>query len=130
MATDTNGRSISSVLHDIVQNMQDIVRSQLRLARIELGEEIAKAKTAGILLAMGAVSGALAVLFALLAAVFALSRVMPDWAAALIVAGVIGIVGGVMFSAGRRRLREVHPIPGDTVETVKEDVQWAKQLTK
>lgn len=130
MLPETGGRSISGVLRDIVQNVQDIVRSELRLAKTELREEIVKAKTAATLLGLGAVCGFFAAFFALLAGVFALSRVVPNWAASLIVAGAVGILAGAMFYPGWKRLRAVHPIPEHTVHSVKENIQWAKQQTK
>jgi uncharacterized membrane protein YqjE len=130
MTTEPNGRPISAVIRDIVQNIQDIVRSELRLAKTELSEEIGKAKGAGSQLGLAALFGFYAMLFALLAAVFALSMVVPYWAAALIVAAVMSLAAGIMYSSGRKRLRDVHPVPEHTVETMKANIQWAKQHTK
>jgi hypothetical protein len=130
MAPDTGNRSISDVLHDIVENLQHIVHYQLRLARKEITTEVAKAKIAGLLLAAGTVSGLFAILFALWAGFLALSRVLPDWAAALIVAGTMALGAATFLAAGRNRLRRVHTLPELTVKTVKEDFQWAKQPTK
>ena len=130
MLADTSSRSISSVLRDIVQNVQDIVRSELRLAKTELGEELVKVKAAGVLLGMGAMCGFFAAFFVLLAAVFGLSNVLPSWAAALIVATAMAMMAIVMAYSGRRRLRTIHPIPEHTVETMKENIQWAKQHSK
>ena len=130
MLSDTGGRSFSDVLRDIVQNVQDIVRSEIRLARIEVEVELAKTKRAGVLLGMGAAFGFLAVLFALLAAVFALSIIVPSWAAALMVAVPVGIAAAGMWSGGLKRLRQVHPLPERAVETAKESVQWTKQQIK
>jgi cytochrome c biogenesis protein CcdA len=130
MASDIGNRSISDVLHDIVENLQHIVHFQLRLAREEITTEVAKAKIAGLLLATGAVSGLFAMLFALWAGFLALSRVLPDWAAALIVAGTMALGAVTLVAAGRTRLRKVHTLPELTVKTVKEDFQWAKQPIK
>jgi hypothetical protein len=62
----TSDRSISSVLGDIVQNIQDIVRAEIRLAKTEIGEQAQKAKVAGLVLGKGATCGFLAVPFAVL----------------------------------------------------------------
>ncbi len=78
-------RSFTEVLQDIVGNIQTIVRAEVRLARTEVAEEVHKAKPAGLAIAGGAVLGLCAVVFLLLAAVYGLSLVMPNWAAALIV---------------------------------------------
>ena len=130
MAVDENGRSIASVLRDIVLNVQDIVRAEVRLAKREVGQEALKVKTAGILLGLGAVAGFFAVLFALAAIVFALSRVMPSWAAAVVVSITMGIIGALLGFAGRHRLSLVHLIPERTAETLKEDFEWMKPQVK
>jgi hypothetical protein len=60
---------------------------------------------------MGVLCGIFAVLFMLLGLVFALSRVVPDWAAAIIVAAPMGIAAFAMTSAGRKQLGKVHSAP-------------------
>ena len=57
---------------------------------------------------------------------FALDEVMPMGWAALLTAVILGIVAAVLFVVGRNRLKQVNPKPEQTVETLKEDVQWAK----
>ncbi len=125
-----NERSISDVLQDIVGNIQEIVRSEVRLAKTEIREEATKAKSAGLLIAIFAVAALFAAFFLLLTIVYALSIVIPNWAAALLVSIVLAIVGGVALSAGLKRFKQVHPTPERTVETIKENVEWVKQQTK
>ena len=125
----TQERSISDVLQDIVGNIQDIVRSEVRLAKGELREEAAKIKASAPSLVVGGVAGLLAAFFVAWAAFYALSLVFPMWAAALIVAGLLAIVAGVAVSAGIKMLQKVHP-PVQTIASVKENVQWAKQQVK
>ena len=122
-------RPISAVLQDIVGNVQDIIRAEVRLAKTELGEEFAKVRSAGVLLAVGALMAITSVLFLLLAVVYALSLVMPPWAAALIVAAGVGIVAGVTLLVGIRRFKTIHATP-QTARSLKENFEWAKQLTK
>jgi cytochrome c biogenesis protein CcdA len=122
-------RSIAVVLQDIVRNIQDIVRSEVRLAKTELREEVTKARSASVLVGIGALAGIFSVFFFILTAVYALSLVVPDWAAALIVATGIAIVAGVTLGTGLRRFKAVHAAP-KTVASLKENVEWAKQQTK
>jgi uncharacterized membrane protein YqjE len=122
-------RTISSVLHDIVGNVQDIVRSELRLAKTELSEELGKSRAAATLLGMGAVLSLVAVLFLLLAAVYALSSVVPSWAAALIVGAGVAIIAALFFGIGLKRFKAVRAAP-KTVDSMKENVEWARQLTR
>ena len=69
-------------------------------------------------------------LFASLTLMWALDHVMDIVWAALIVAVLWAIVAAVLYSMGRRSLREMSPMPRRTVETLKEDVEWAKDRTK
>ena len=122
-------RSIADVLQDILRNIQEIVRSEVRLAKSELGDEFTKVKASAPLLVVGAVAGLLAAFFLAWAAFYALALVLPQWGAALIVAGVLAIVGGITMSAAGKALQRVQR-PEQTIASVKENVQWAKQQIK
>jgi len=123
-------RPISEVFQDIVRNIQEIVRSEVRLAKTEIREEAFKAKSAGLMLGAGAVTAIFATGFLLLTIVYALTLVMPNWAAALVVAVVTALIAAGLLTAGRSQLKQIHPSPERTVETIKENVQWARQQTK
>jgi len=123
-------RSFSDVVQDIFRNVQEIVRLEVRLAQTEIGEEAAKAKSSAVWLGAGAVMAIYAILFLLLTAVFALALVLPSWAAALIVGAALAVVASLMLTGGVRRFKQIHPAPERTVETIKENVEWAKQQTK
>ena len=71
-----------------------------------------------------------AIFFLLLMIVYALALVVPSWAAALIVGAALAVVASVMLMAGVGRFKQIHPTPERTVETIKENVEWAKQHTK
>jgi Putative Actinobacterial Holin-X, holin superfamily III len=64
--------------------------------------------------------------FLALALMFALDAIMPIGWAALITAVILGIVAAVLFVLGKKQFAQVNPKPEQTVETLKEDVQWAK----
>jgi uncharacterized membrane protein YqjE len=122
-------RSFTDILRDVLTNVQDIVRAEVRLAKAEIGEDLNKARSAGLLIGAGAVCAVVCALFLLLACVYALSLVMPDWAAALIVAAAAGVAAAMTVSLGLKRFKTVQAAPR-TVATLKEDVRWARQLTK
>ena len=122
-------RSISTVLYDILGNVQEIIRSEMRLARTEVTEDIGKWRSAGLLLGVGALLGMFSVLFLLLAIVYALSLVIPAWGAALIVAAAVAALAGIVLGAGFKRIKAVRAAP-KTTESLKENVEWAKQLTR
>ena len=125
MAAESD-RSIASVLGDIVGNVQQIIRAEVRLAKVEVGEEIARAGRGGMTAAAGAVLCMMALGFVLLSAVYALALVWPAWAAALTVGAAAGVIGGVCIRAGLSRLKQVNLAPPKTVATLQENIQWAK----
>ena len=123
-------RPLSSILGDIVGNVQQIVRAELRLATVEIREAAAKAKRGAVLLAAGTLLGVLALGVLLLAAVYALSTVMAPALAALIVGGVAAVVAGAAAAAGARQFKQVTLPPPKTTATVQETLQWAKMRAR
>jgi len=123
-------RTFSDVVQDIVGNIQHIIRSELQLAKTEVKEETAKAGKAAGIMGAGGVLGLYAGGFVLLTLARALETVMAPWLASLIVAVLAGAGAFVAISAGRSRMKQVHPSPDKTIRTVKENVEWAKDQTK
>ena len=119
-------RSVGQLLGDVTRELQALVRKELELARAETKEELQRAGAAGKRFGVAALAGYLAVVMLSFAAAWALTAVMPTGWAFFAVGLVLGVVAGAMALQGRRRLREFHPVPQETAETLKEDVQWLK----
>lgn len=130
MATPQMQRSVPEVLQDIIGNFEQIIRSEMRLAKTEVREEAAKAVKPGINLGIGIVLGFYGVGFLLLATVYGLATVMANWLAAVIVGGVVAIVGVILVSAAMSKLKRLDPTPDKTIRSMEENVQWAKDQTK
>jgi uncharacterized membrane protein YqjE len=130
-ASEQRSASTGELVRQLSEQTSTLVRKELDLAKAELAE---KGKTAGAgagMLGGAGVAGLLA-LGALTACVIALlDKAMATWVAALIATVIWAAAAAVMALAGRDRLREASPpAPEQTVETVKEDVQWAKTRAK
>ncbi len=123
-------RSIASVLQDIVANIQQIVKSEVRLAKAEVKEEVGKAGKASQSLAIGVVLAVYAMGLLLLCCVYLLATVVSSWIAALIVAAVVGGAAVILILGGIKEFKRVHPVPDQTIASVKENVEWAKAQTK
>ena len=111
---------------EVAKDMSTLVRQEVALAKAELQQE---AKTAGT--AVGAFGGAgfagyFVLVFLSLAMMWALGSKMALGWSALIVAGVWAVIAAVLAVLGRSKLKRFNPKPERTIETVKEDVQWAK----
>jgi uncharacterized membrane protein YqjE len=124
-------RSTAELLKQLSDQTATLVRQELELAKVEL---TAKGKQAGIGAGMFGAAGmvGLYALGALTAAVIlALSLAMSGWLAALIVAVVYGAIAGVLALTGKTHVsRGVPPAPEQTVETVKEDVEYVRERAK
>ena len=127
--SEEHQRTIADVVKDATSNIQDLIRSEVQLARIELKEEFTKVKASGTLFGIGAVLGLFGTGFCLLAIMYALGLVLPAWAAAVIVGGVLLIGAGVTFASARGVLKKLKP-PSKTMFTVKEDLKWIQNQSK
>ena len=120
-----NNRTMTEVLQDIVANIQEIFRSEFKLAKTEISEQAAQAAKSSAPLGSGIVLSLYAFGFILLAIVYALEIVVAAWLAALIVGVAVAVVAAILISVGRKRLKQVR-MPEKTIVSVKENVQWAK----
>jgi uncharacterized membrane protein YqjE len=106
-----------------------LVRQEVQLARVELEQKASR--IAGALTTVG--TGGLVTYVGALALVAGLILLLADlagidaWISSLIVGGVLAIAGYVMLQGGLRRLKQTDLTPRRTVETLKDDVQWAKE---
>lgn len=121
-------RPMSDVLKDIITNVQQMVRSEVRLAKAELREETTKTMAGAKLLAIGAGLGLYAGGFLLTAIALLLGLVMPMWAATLLLGVVLGGGAAIMIGKGKKELSI--PKPQKTIENVKENVEWMKNQTR
>lgn len=124
-------RPVGELLKRLSQDLALLVRQELDLARVELVE---KSKTVGAgagMLSGAAVAGLLALGALTAFFILALSLAMAPWLAALIVTIVYGAVAGVLALTGKKKIEEATPlVPQQTLDTVKEDVKWAKTQIK
>jgi len=118
-------RPLSRLLEDILTNIQELIRSEFRLATTEAQEKLAVARKPLTTLAAGMIASLYGLGFLLLSAVYGLSIVLPPWLAALLVGG--GLLGAAAFlvSRSREKLRQVRP-PEKTIQSVKENITWLK----
>jgi hypothetical protein len=122
-------RSIGELFGQLTQDMTLLVRQELQLARSEMSEKISRVTSNLIsVLAGGFVAyvGALALVAALILGLHELADISP-WVSALIVGALFAIAGYVMLNRGLKELKRVDLAPRRTVETLKDDVQWAKE---
>ena len=120
-------RPLGELLRQLSEETTRLVHQELELAKAELAQK-GKQAGAGAGLFGGAGALGLAALGALTACfILALNAVLPAWLAALVVAVAYGIVAFVLAKQGQAKVKQaVPPLPEQAIETVKEDVEWAK----
>ena len=124
---DLRERPLGELLKQLSEETTRLVHQELELAKAELAQKGRQAGLgAGLFGAAGAI-GFLALAALTTCFILALDAAMPAWLAALLVAVVYGGLAAVLAVRGRAKVRQATPpLPEQTIETVKEDVQWAK----
>lgn len=123
----SDDRSVGEITSDLFTHTQELVRSEIRLAKFEVREEAKTAARGAAVLVAGAILALYAFGMLLFTAVWALSTALDLWLSALIVAAVVGVAAAALIAIGRSRLQQVEPKPDQTAESMKENVEWAKR---
>jgi putative superfamily III holin-X len=122
-------RSIGELFGQLSQDMTLLFRQELQLARAEMSEKISQVTGNLVSVVAGgfvAYVGALALVAALILGLHEGADISP-WVSALIVGAIFAVAGCVMLNRGLKELKRVDLAPRRTVETLKDDVQWAKE---
>ena len=117
---------LGELFSEMTSELSTLMRKEVELAKVETKEEASRAAKAGALLGGGGLAAWLGVLFASLAAAFLLDQALNRALAFLIVALVWLVAAAITIQAGRRRIKDLEVLP-QTMETIKEDVAWAKE---
>jgi hypothetical protein len=130
-AADNGGRLEDRPLPELMKTLADqtttLVRQEIDLAKAEFSEKGKKAGQGVGMFGGAGVIGFLALAALSAGAILALATAVPDWLAAVIVGVVYAAIAGVLALSGKNKVQEAGPpVPEQTVETVKEDVEWAK----
>ncbi len=123
----TEDRSLAELIASATESLQRLLRREIDLAKLEIQEQLDQAGKAVVSLAATLVLALLAAVVLSLAAAWGLAEVMPTGLAFLTVGVVYLVVAAVLGLSGRKRLTHLRPVPRQTVGTLKQDVQVAKQ---
>lgn len=119
-------RSMQELWSDMAKGASTLLRQEVELARIETKEQIAKAGKAGAVFSAAGVAGFMALQLLSFAAAWGLAAVLPDGLAFLVVGIVYAVVAAVLLTKARKQAADVNLVPQQTVQTLREDVEWAK----
>jgi hypothetical protein len=124
---DKQNASTGELLKELSREISQLVREEIALAKAEMTEKGKKAGIGAGMLSAAAVLGLAAVGGSMAVLILLLDSWMPAWLATLIVTLVYAGAAGLLALRGKKRISEATPpAPTQTIESVKEDVQWAK----
>ena len=119
-SSDVGQRSVGELIGEVTNDLSTLMRQELTLAKAEMKEEAAKTGKAAGMLGGAGFAGYMLVLFLSIALWWGLGNAIGRAWSALVVALVWGVVAAVLYSTGRKTMREVHPKPERTMSTLKE----------
>ena len=122
------GGSVGKFFGDLTSDLGALIRREVELALAETKDELMQAAKAGGMLGAGALSGYFALLFSSFALAWILDKRLPRWLAFAVVAGIHGTVAAALLTRGREEILQVDPVPRQTVETLKENVDTIRGL--
>jgi hypothetical protein len=125
---DSRSASFTDALKHVIDDVRELFREELALARAEVREEISSFSTAAVQMSAGAAIAGYAALFLLMGIALGFADLVawPAWAGYLAMGIVLALGAGIAIQLGRRRLRETPAVPQQTLETLKETKEWMR----
>lgn len=120
---------VGAFFGDLKSDLGGLIRQEVELALAETKDELMQAAKAGGMLGAGAVSGYFALMFASFTIAWFLDRKLPRWLAFALVTAAYGTVAGVLLARGREEMLQVDPVPHQTIESLKDDVDAIRGST-
>jgi uncharacterized membrane protein YqjE len=122
-----SGETLGDTISGIIGDMQQIVRGEVQLAKTEIKEDAGTLGKALGMIAAAALVGLVGFIFLMLGVTYLLNKSLEMWLAAGIVGVVLLIIAVITGMVGKNRIQEANLKPQQTIESVKEDKEWASR---
>jgi membrane protein len=124
------GESIVGLARQLIGGGVRLARLEVQRGRQEVGERLGKVRSAVILIVVALVLLFLAFIALVAFIILGLATLtgLPSWLVALVLFIVLTAIAVIVGYIGARRIRP--PVPQETIDSVKEDIAWAKRLLK
>lgn len=119
--------TLGDLFGQLASDLSSLVRKEIELARAETQEKLAHATRSAVTMVAGGLVAYAGLIMLFAAVAVWLGGYMDLWLAVLIVGVVVLIVGAVLIGVGRSALANVSVVPENTIESLKQDAQWAKE---
>jgi len=132
MATDLKpapDASVTELVSGIITDAQELIKQQFQLLKQEVRDDLQKTLKASLFLVVGAIFGLVGVSLLISMLVFMLHELagLPLWASYGICGGAALLTGGILAFVGAHRFASFNPLPDQTAQALKENVQWITQ---
>ena len=120
--------SVTELVSGLVSDAQQLVRKEIDLAKHEVSAEIGKVRQGAVALGIGAGMALIGAFLLAQMLVYLLNVLgISLWVSYLIVGGLFATIGGILLMQGVNRMKQVDPVPHETIESVRKDVEWIKE---
>jgi hypothetical protein len=131
MDAKSDDRSLGQLFGDLSRQLGNLVQKEIELAKTEVTTRVTTVGRDAAMLGAGGALAYGALLIALIAVALLLIELgVSPWLSFLLVAAIVGIIAAVLIQRGRAELQKTDLAPRQTIETIKEDAEWAKQQVK
>ena len=122
-------KSLGELVSTATRDLSTLIRTEVQLAKVEIKRDVTKAGLGAGLFGGAGVAGLFAVIFLSISAAYGISWLgVPLGCAYFLVGALYAIAGAVLALSGKKKISQVGP-PEKTIETVKDDIAWAKSPT-
>lgn len=122
--------TLGDLFSSLTEDMSTLIRKEVDLARTETMEKVSSATRSVVSMVAGGMIAYAGLIGVMIAVIVGLSRFMSLWLSALIVGIVVIVIGAIMIMSGRSSLQKMTVVPEQTVESMKENTEWAKEQVK
>jgi uncharacterized membrane protein YqjE len=121
------GETLGDTVTGIIRDLQEIVRGEVQLAKTEIKEDASQMGRALGMIAGAAMLALVGFIFIMLGVTYLLNKSLQMWLAAGIVGIVLLIIGAIVGMVGKNQMQQASFKPEKTIESVKEDKEWASR---
>lgn len=121
------GESLGDTVTGIIQDVQNIIRGEVELAKTEVKEDVGKLGKAAGMIGAAAFLALVGFIFLMLGVTYLLNKSLEMWISAGIVGLALLIIGAILGVVGKNQMQEANMVPDKTIDSLKEDKEWASR---
>lgn len=121
------GESLGDTITGIIEDLQNIVRGEVQLAKTEMKEEAGKLGKGARMVGAAVFLALVGFIFLMLGVTYLLNKAVEMWIAAGIVGLALLLIGGVLAMVGKNQIKDANMVPEKTIDSLKEDKEWASR---